>query len=354
MMFVKRFSLRSGAIALSALALHCSSWGKFWLVGAEGTEITAYSIPSLGVTATISGNAIVMVAPSISAHTPQIASFSHTGDKVTVAGAEQTSGATVNAYDNTVVYTVHSATGSTQDYYVLLLAPRALAGGSLRLWLRADALSLSDGDGIGTWNDESGFGNTVSQATASLKPKWHSNVLNGKPVSRWTYTPYNSTLDGTCTSFSQANDGSFFVVLAISTAQSNRAIVNFCGANGRGFDLSDQPNTQLMQGKNGSGYNYTSAFNIGLNNFVAVGSVQTGLTSLTEIWNGDLKATKNALYWGSYSTSGTIEIGAAGFEGDIAEMLYFDAALSQADTDKVYCYLNTKYALASTRQVCQL
>ena len=43
----------------------------------------------------------------------------------------------------------------------------------------------------------------------------------------------------------------------------------------------------------------------------------------------------------------------ANFEGDIAEVMFFDSALSQSETDKVFCYLNTKYNLSSTRKVCE-
>lgn len=52
-------------------------------------------------------------------------------------------------------------------------------------------------------------------------------------------------------------------------------------------------------------------------------------------------------------TSGMTAVSNANFEGDIAEVMFFDSALSQSETDKVFCYLNTKYNLSSTRKVCE-
>src|SRR3990167_2153597 len=43
---------------------------------------------------------------------------------------------------------------------------------------------LNDGDSVTTWNDLSGNGNHATQATASQKPIYKVNIINGKPVVR--------------------------------------------------------------------------------------------------------------------------------------------------------------------------
>jgi len=46
--------------------------------------------------------------------------------------------------------------------------PDSISG--LKLWLKADDLSGSDGTLIGTWSDVSGNSNTATQSTASFQP----------------------------------------------------------------------------------------------------------------------------------------------------------------------------------------
>jgi len=58
--------------------------------------------------------------------------------------------------------------------------PRQIPG--LKLWLDASQIAgLNDGDAVGTWSDLSGNGNDATQATASNKPTFQTNELNGLP-----------------------------------------------------------------------------------------------------------------------------------------------------------------------------
>src|SRR4051812_19518760 len=62
-------------------------------------------------------------------------------------------------------------------------APTDISG--LKLWLKADSLSLNDGDAVTTWTDSSGNSNTASQGTAANKPTYKTAVLNALPVVRF-------------------------------------------------------------------------------------------------------------------------------------------------------------------------
>lgn len=59
----------------------------------------------------------------------------------------------------------------------------------------------------------------------------------------------------------------------------------------------------------------------------------------------------------TYNTAGsgsyTNTLANGNLEADIAEIMYFNAALTQTGQDKVFCYLNTKYNLSAARQVCE-
>lgn len=340
--------------ALAFCLCGCTSWGKFWLPGA-GAKITAYSIPAINATGIITGTQISVIAPTLTTLSPQIATFTITGESVSVAGVPQTSGVTSNDYASPLIYQVIAADGSSQNYTVTLTAPRSYGGSSLRLWLRADSLALSDGADIANWNDESGSANHMAQATVGQRPIFRTGRVNGMPVASFTDAA-NSTMTGPDTNINDQSNGSFFVVMAVTADTSARNIITFHGPQGRAFDLTDGPPTSFIQGRNGVGYNFTSAFNFGLNNFVAIGSVQVAAISVNEIWNGDEK-TSLGLLFATYDTNGsgsnTNYISNGNLEADIAEILYFDAALSQTEQAKVFCYLNTKYNLASTRRVCE-
>ncbi|AFM11637.1 hypothetical protein [Turneriella parva] len=333
--------------------LACSSWGKFWVPG-EGAKITAYSIPAIGATGIITGTQISVIAPTLTTLSPQVATFTTTGQSVSVAGVPQTSGVTSNDYASPLFYTVTAADGSKKTYTVTLTAPRSYGGSSLRLWLRADSLALGDGADIANWNDESGTANHMGQATLGQRPIYRTNRVNGMPVASFTDAA-NSTMSGPDTNINDQSNGSLFIVIAVTADTSLRNILTLHGPQGRAFDLTNGPPTSFIQGRNGAGYNFTSALDFGLNNFIAIGSVQVAAISVNEIWNGDEK-TSSGLTYATYDTNGSGSnanyVSNGNLEADIAEILYFDAALSQTEQDKVFCYLNTKYNLASTRRVC--
>jgi len=60
-------------------------------------------------------------------------------------------------------------------------SPLDIAG--LKVWLDASQITgLNDGDSVTTWSDLSGQGNDVTQSTASKKPTYQTNEINGLPV----------------------------------------------------------------------------------------------------------------------------------------------------------------------------
>lgn len=64
----------------------------------------------------------------------------------------------------------------------VLLASRAFAPtdlSGLKLWLKADSLSLNDGDPVSTWADQSGNGHHATQGTGSRQPTLQLAEING-------------------------------------------------------------------------------------------------------------------------------------------------------------------------------
>jgi len=53
------------------------------------------------------------------------------------------------------------------------------------LWVAADDLSLSDGDPVVTWVDQSGSGNDLTAATTGQRPVYKTSIINSLPVVRF-------------------------------------------------------------------------------------------------------------------------------------------------------------------------
>ena len=85
-------------------------------------------------------------------------------------------------------------------------SPIRIAG--LKLWLDASAITgLNDGDAVGTWTDLSGNGNNATQATASKKPLYKTNIQNGKPA-----VQFDSVDDGMNTALTLTEPYTIFCV----------------------------------------------------------------------------------------------------------------------------------------------
>ncbi|MCU0823286.1 MAG: DUF5018 domain-containing protein [Leptospira sp.] len=328
------------------------------ILGASGSfsnkDITAYSIPSLNLTGTIAGNRILLVSDTLTNVSSYTAEFTTTGQKVTIGGVEQISNVTTNSYTSSLTYTVTALDGSTKDYSVFLTAPRSIGGSSLRIWLKADAISATNGSEVESWADLSGFGNHFTNLTVSAQPIYQTSRVNGLPALLFTQTGLKTIGTTTATGLYIDNSASFFIVMKyISNAGGAQTVFNIGSTNGRQFDINDTPRAALL-GTNNVGWDYTSLFTFPTD-FLAFGSVQNLQISKNEIWNGDFKAELRPANGGPSMYSGTPAssyLSAGGMDMEIAELLYFNTFLSQSDVDKIFCYLNTKYNFSSTTLSC--
>lgn len=320
-------------------------------------EITAYSIPSLGITGVISGTQISLSSDTLTSFTPLIARFTTTGKSVTVAGTNQISDTTANNYNSNLIYTVTAEDGSTQNYTVTLTAPRTYGGSSLVIWLKADSLGLSDGVNVSTWTDLSGNGNHFTQGTGAFQPMFKLNQVNGLPAVQFRMaTTQNVRINSGGTGLYVSNSGSlFFVGKLIQTNASGTTILNINGSNGREMALT-HPTAQYLQCRNGVACASTSGVSIPLNSYIAIGSIQDANTTVNEFWNGDLKGSISAA-GGNFdyvagAAPGTSYLSNGNLDVDFAEVLFFNTNLTQNEVDKIFCYLRAKYNLTATSASC--
>lgn len=216
---------------------------------------------------------------------------------------------------------------------------------SLSLWLKADSLALNDGDPISSWPDDSSNGYDAS-GSGDSRPTFKTNIINGQPVARF---------DGadilTCAAPGANNEWTFVVVLKVTDATTARPIIAPAGGVG-GYGIyyavrqtSGVPGVDTC-GISGVGDADTSIVD-GDFHAIAVRFSDTGNTiAFTLEGTPDGGGSPADVFAGAWTTA-IGQWGTTGwaFLGDIAEILKFDAPLSDSDLNAVGGYLQGKYGL---------
>lgn len=104
-------------------------------------------------------------------------------------------------------------------------SPTSISG--LQLWLDASQITgLNDGDAVATWSDLSGNAQHATQATASKRPLYKTNILNGKPVVRCDGVD-DVLENSTFTSLNNVSAASIFIVKRQTSDSSTKFPVFF-------------------------------------------------------------------------------------------------------------------------------
>jgi hypothetical protein len=216
-------------------------------------------------------------------------------------------------------------------------SPTSIAG--LGLWLKADSLMLTDGTQIATWADQSGNGNDVSQPNTSCQPIFKAGIINGLPVARFYDDSGLIIATGQGLIYRASASLTVGTVCAVASNRS-AAFSNYDGLFGG------------SNGDSGTGLYNTGSIALSMwypNTFTSqyVGGVSEGATIPTlnqvNLYSGvnSSPLTISGIYIGN---DRDLNLG-RNWNGDIAEILVYSSALSDADRASVESYLNTKYDL---------
>ena len=226
----------------------------------------------------------------------------------------------------------------------------------LKLWLRADAGVVTNSTGaVVAWNDQSGGFHNATQGDASAAPQWVAGALNGKPALRFDglndflSAPYAPDLAIT-------GDLSTFFVVEFDDFATYRAVWSETGG---GYPL---PNDYFVLPDSSGSPGVPNALRAGLagfgavtattalptNQFVIAGFEMSGAT-LTHYLDGQPDGSGDIT---NHIADGYVPLlvgkrddSVTTMKGQIAEMVIYDAALSDTDRTAVVNYLANKYAL---------
>jgi hypothetical protein len=224
--------------------------------------------------------------------------------------------------------------------------PSSLSG--LVAWLKADAISASDGDAVASWVDSSGNSNTPVQATAANKPTYTTNVLNGLPVVR--FDGNDGLTMPTAGNFDLATPTIF--VVAKRNAGTSGSIM---GKSTTGFTDGRRRKMAVATSSGGIAYaagsdSQSIAITATPGNWNMFGVVATSNTSHSIYLNGtktDFTTTlaDSTLNAANMIIGSNFAVGTEPFNGDIAEIIIFNRALSSTQVVGIENYLANKYNL---------
>lgn len=217
------------------------------------------------------------------------------------------------------------------------------------LWLKADALGLSDNDPVSTWTDSSGNGNDAT-STGGARPTFKTAIVNGMPVVRFdgsddfmkvTALPYGAF--------------TIFYVYNVSTG----GIIGEHSTNGgsNSGDYHYQPGGAHFAANATGGGGALSAFDstspsIGTSTWLLISRTMDGTHAGHLAWVNGVSVTRSSFVGTSNPGTATItddyyigaRAGTALFTaGDIAEIIIIPSVLSDPDRESIEAGLDLKY-----------
>jgi hypothetical protein len=239
---------------------------------------------------------------------------------------------------------------------------------STALWLdAADASTITlNGSTVSQWNDKSGRGNHVSNATASLQPTYLTTEWNNRPTLSFTQLGEHFLFNSAMTSFSANND--YTLASAFEFIQANQSWDMIMGW--RQTPNSPVFGTPVLGGMNMDsqiGIHYTDAADVrikvnvtsrlgkkiatvsrsgGTNgNGGAVTVTSTGFSQVT--YSTDETQTWSSTITSGFQVGGRTQGGTSFGNKYISEIVGCNTKLSTADRQKLEGYLAHKWGLTA-------
>lgn len=273
---------------------------------------------------------------------------------------------------NTLTFT--TADFANNDYFTiatdLIPGPGGVAGSVF--WLRADYAAYNDagttlatdGQGIQQWNNQGQAAYNVSQATAGRRPTYRTNIMNGKPVLRFTSSGATHTnLDFGNLGISSSSDINFMMVFQPSSINGGAL------GDGAGGYLIDRAPASVDPDPL-FGFKLLTTNRIGLQKRNDTGGGLGGVSTTTAVsltipqlvdyyrdygvrygifYNGTQEATLTPDTDGAL-TLPNLRIGChfdgdKGFNGDIAEFVFYNRDITAAERNRIDSYLALKYGI---------
>lgn len=227
--------------------------------------------------------------------------------------------------------------------------------GDLVLWLDANTISSASGSNVSTWTDQSGYSNSAV-AVVGNEPTFQTSVLNGFPVIRFTRANSDFLRVADATSLkpnsisiflvgmytsNSTNAWSPFLIKATDDNWTNGYAITRENTNATLLTYMTQWNANFVTGSLAAN-TYTLATVVYDN--IDVELFQNEASAGTDVFSSNITHTTNYLLIGAgpNNTLGTYH---RYIDGDIAEIIIVDRAVTLAERLIINNYLSAKYNL---------
>ena len=333
-------ALSGGEISAGQIVAVVYDGTNFQLVGASSSGGAAVYFGQGYATASAGNNAITLGS------TPLAGSLS-----VYVAGSILSPSA--YSVSGTVI-SLTAALSSGQDVAVSWATSNSTPGGialsssispptGMTVWFKADALTATDGQTIGTWPDSSGNGNDGTGSAGV----YHTNQLNGLPAVTFSGIAYTLS-----TAIADTGGHTAFVVIRNTSTSSKGSI---CGGgassfqywtcSGTGNKQQGADSTFAVQLGAGTASADTSwhQMNVVMNNASAPGGFSISFR-LAEGPDAN-SASSSSSPSSSITLFGGNVVGGNYLTAQVAEFIYYSSALTLSQIEAIEAYLNNKYGI---------
>jgi autotransporter-associated beta strand protein len=236
-----------------------------------------------------------------------------------------------------------------------LLPPDELDG--LVLWLHADGLVSADGASVDTWTDASGRGNHATQGTATQRPAFVANAVNGLPALRFQRSAAQQLFLPT-SNFDGLSDFSDFSLVAMARWTGGVRSGLFGGY--RGSNLSNVGSSVFEIVDTGGGLrlrlppgiDMSAANAVTLNQWHLIGASMDSNAATARIFRDGAVIGEAGGLVGTTSLANyeRVPVGSSHddtrtFGGEIAEIVLYNRSLTAPERMAVERYLAIKYGL---------
>jgi hypothetical protein len=217
----------------------------------------------------------------------------------------------------------------------------------LVLWLDAQQLSLAEGAALTTWTDASGAGHHAVQSNAAQRPTWRGSAVNGRPAIRFDGIDDHLDIGATLVPGAAARTVLF---VARTNVVGNKSVIDLGhgGTPGSAFMITPEYAVRVGGGNRVFRPGASSAPELGV---ILQGG---GTTADLSAWVNGQPLTVASTGARAINTAGDGTVGGYSaaptgfhcFDGDIAEILVYNRALSASERLSVAQYLAGKYGIA--------
>ncbi len=230
----------------------------------------------------------------------------------------------------------------------------------LQLWLKADAgtfqdsgktsLAINDGDVIGAWEDQSGNDNDALQSTTANKPLLKLSIVNSRSIVRFDGTDDFLLVSLDLDLSASDNLTIFTVTKPVDTANTKSILGNQDNAGDRPglalfHDVSEQ--LQFRTRQTAAAQTDIIAALADADFVLAVSQLTAGTQELFR--NGASEGSAAQADMTGYDPILSLGVnrstGTAVYDGDMAEILIYNTALSNSDRGIIENYLNERYVI---------